>query len=204
MLHTRYQHVIARALFAAGLVGLSASAQALNIDPSFTPQFLITNQTSALNADDVEFYTGFAGQLAEVYKQDDNSGGFVADVGAAAPFYSTVITPAGDPSNAVITWGGSSIIVCPTCYLVVKDGNNNPNQYIFDISGWNGQETLNLSGFWAGTNGSISHVAIFNDLNTEGGGGTIAAIPEADTYAMMLAGLGLVGFMAKRRKQVEA
>jgi hypothetical protein len=32
----------------------------------------------------------------------------------------------------------------------------------------------------------------------------IASIPEAETYAMMLAGLGLVGFMAKRRKQVEA
>ncbi|MHB1214226.1 MAG: PEP-CTERM sorting domain-containing protein [Thiobacillus sp.] len=29
------------------------------------------------------------------------------------------------------------------------------------------------------------------------------AIPEASTYAMMLAGLGLVGFMARRRKQVE-
>lgn len=32
----------------------------------------------------------------------------------------------------------------------------------------------------------------------------IAAIPEPETYAMMLAGLGLVGFMAGRRKQIEA
>ena len=32
----------------------------------------------------------------------------------------------------------------------------------------------------------------------------ITAVPEPETYAMMLAGLGLVGFMAKRRKQVEA
>ncbi|MEQ1592638.1 MAG: PEP-CTERM sorting domain-containing protein [Thiobacillaceae bacterium] len=29
---------------------------------------------------------------------------------------------------------------------------------------------------------------------------TVAAVPEADTYAMMLAGLGLVGFMVSRRK----
>lgn len=30
-------------------------------------------------------------------------------------------------------------------------------------------------------------------------GGTIAAVPEASTYGMMLAGLGLVGFAARRR-----
>ncbi|MHB1084087.1 MAG: PEP-CTERM sorting domain-containing protein [Thiobacillus sp.] len=30
--------------------------------------------------------------------------------------------------------------------------------------------------------------------------GSVAAVPEADTYAMMLAGLGLVGLMARRRR----
>ena len=30
-----------------------------------------------------------------------------------------------------------------------------------------------------------------------------APVPEPDTYAMMLAGLGLIGFIARRRKQVE-
>jgi hypothetical protein len=30
---------------------------------------------------------------------------------------------------------------------------------------------------------------------------TLAPVPEADTYAMMLAGLGLVGFMAHRRRK---
>ena len=33
-------------------------------------------------------------------------------------------------------------------------------------------------------------------------GMTAAPVPEAETYAMMLAGLGLVGWMARRRKQV--
>jgi hypothetical protein len=32
--------------------------------------------------------------------------------------------------------------------------------------------------------------------------GTVAAVPEASTYGMMLAGLGLVGFAVRRRKLV--
>jgi hypothetical protein len=30
--------------------------------------------------------------------------------------------------------------------------------------------------------------------------GDVAAVPEPETYALMLAGLGLVGFMARRKK----
>ncbi len=32
----------------------------------------------------------------------------------------------------------------------------------------------------------------------------VGAIPEPETYAMMLAGLGLLGFVARRRKQKQA
>lgn len=32
----------------------------------------------------------------------------------------------------------------------------------------------------------------------------VAAVPEPEIYAMMLAGLGLIGFLARRRKQTEA
>jgi hypothetical protein len=31
--------------------------------------------------------------------------------------------------------------------------------------------------------------------------GTVVPVPEASTYGMMLAGLGLVGFMASRRRK---
>lgn len=195
MLCTVYRRAATAALStlgwaALGLAGSTTSALALNVSPAFTPQVTI-NTTPALNADDVESLTGYAGQLALVYKQD--AGG--PESGNAAPYYSTSFN--GDLSGGTITWGGGSAIVCPTCFLVVKDGNHNPAQYIFTLNGWNGQDTINLSGFWP-TNGSISHVAIFNNLAT-GGGGSVAAVPEADTWAMLLAGLGLVGFAARRR-----
>lgn len=40
----------------------------------------------------------------------------------------------------------------------------------------------------------------YNDLSFSFSN-TIAAVPEPETYAMFLAGLGLVGFFARRRKQ---
>lgn len=35
-----------------------------------------------------------------------------------------------------------------------------------------------------------------NNITVEG----VSAVPEPETYAMLLAGLGMIGFMARRRK----
>ncbi|MDP1659273.1 MAG: FxDxF family PEP-CTERM protein [Methylotenera sp.] len=39
-----------------------------------------------------------------------------------------------------------------------------------------------------------------NQVGTYLGGVSVAAVPEPETYAMLLAGLGLIGFAARRRK----
>lgn len=198
MIHLAYRTFFSACLV-AGIAALSLPAQALSITPESTPVFT-TNDASTLTADEVAALAGFSsGTLALVYKSDVDGG---AEEGTAAEYYRTVydLTPS-EPSKATLTWDGASpFIACPTCYLVVKDGKQTPAQYLFDIGNWNGKDSIEMTGFWP-DNGAISTVSIFN-LAAADGGGTVAMIPEAETYAMMLAGLGLVGFMVSRRRTV--
>jgi len=46
-----------------------------------------------------------------------------------------------------------------------------------------------------------SYPTYFNDASNAGGGAWSQAVPEPETYAMMLASLGLLGFVARRRRQ---
>jgi hypothetical protein len=70
------------------------------------------------------------------------------------------------------------------------------------ITGW---DTLNFSfnGLGAGLEWN------FTQLDTGGerlwiSSNTVAPVPEPETYAMLLAGLGLIGFTARRRKNLAA
>ena len=57
--------------------------------------------------------------------------------------------------------------------------------------------------------GEYDYLILFNDVYPDSdfndmvvGVKAVQAIPEPETYALMLAGLGVVGFMARRRRQV--
>lgn len=187
-------------LLVSGVLGVAAQAHALDLTPASAGAF-----TSLINSElteaQVQAIVGTTTDLGLVYKIDYPN----QESGNAAGHYATNFTldGPGDASGATIAWNGDNdgLIACPECYLVVKDGNHTPNQYLFDIGSWNGTDTINLSGFWEDpAQGAISNIAIWNNANPGGGGGgTVTPIPEAETYAMMLAGLGLVGFMARRR-----
>jgi len=44
--------------------------------------------------------------------------------------------------------------------------------------------------------------SVFTTFSSTDGLNAVAAVPEPETYAMLLAGLGLIGFTASRRKLV--
>lgn len=124
----------------------------------------------------------------------DNAGG--SEEGSLTGSYSTDYTPADEKedeaSGAIITYTGGTSISCPECYLWVKDGNHNPSVYVFDISWWNGIETLILDGFWTG-GGAISNLGIF------GRPGGDMQVPEPGTLGLLgIAALGL-GLVRRRR-----
>lgn len=200
----KLNRALAGALLVTGALGVASQAHALTLVPFLTPDGSTTwssVDTNNLQQAAVEGIVGTS-PLGLVYKQDQ--GGF--ESGNAAGYYTTTFSyeSMGDASGATIAWGGGMFISCGDCFLIVKDGNHdskNPPpwpQYIYDISGWDGQETITLSGFWPGS-GAISNIAIWNNYDGGSGGGTITPVPEPETYAMLLAGLGLVGFAARRK-----
>lgn len=167
------------------LMTLTTSAWALTITPETLPQWTGTFNEN-LDAAGVAAKVGSVA-LSEFYKADVG----VADVWDFASSYETVYSnSATDPSDATITYVGGPAIVANPLYLLVKDGNNNPYWYIFDLVSlrWNGTETLELKDFWP-NRGAISHVAIFG----------VAAVPEPAT--LILIGLGLLGIAGIRRKK---
>lgn len=167
-------------------VGMALNANALLLTPATaTWQGSIPNNPSA---DDIETITGTSAQLTLAYK--DNVGG--SEEGSFTSSYKTTYfnTPT-DPQDATIEYVGGSTISGNPIYLLVKDGNQVPIWYIFNISAWNGTETIDLKGFWP-DQGAISHVSIYT-----GEGGT--QVPDAGS-SLALMGLALTSIGLLRRK----
>lgn len=171
------------------------SNAALIIDPSYTPQWT-SNDNSNFNAIDVANLVGSPTVLEELYKADVATP--VEESGLFTDSYNTeFFNTSTDPDSALITWSGPSFIGCPVCYLLVKDGNHSPAQYVFDIGGWDGMMDIELNNFWP-QNGAISHIAIYGGVkppNEEG-------VPEPGTvvlFGMGLLGIGLSQLRKKRR-----
>lgn len=193
---------VAAAAALALVFGLAAADARATIMLTPSGASATTNDNSNLTAlldINSAFGTSYAG-LSLLYKA--NSGTIVTEDGTLAAFYTTVFSNTStDPADADITWdGGASYIACPTCILIVKDGNQEPAQYLFDLGSWSGQEAIALRDFWPNS-GAISNVAIWGGGagNGDDGGTPPSQIPEPGV--LMLLGAGLLGLGLGRRRQ---
>lgn len=137
----------------------------------------------------IETYTNTTGLTLE-YKDEQG-------VGEEGPFWNHYETTYGVPTDptlqnsATISWDttSSSSIDCPDCWLAVKDGKSDPIWYLFDISSWNGEDDIVLTGFFDEKGAdAISHVAIYSN-----GVGVPAPAP------LVVMAIGLVGILGMRR-----
>lgn len=178
-----------KTVITSAVILLSFNAHALLLEP---PGDGTSNVTSASQEEQLLIDSLGLGDvdLDLFYKAD-----FGDDPEETGPFsnsYTTswILDSEGEPTGADIAWDELSAIACPSCYVAVKDGNNEPAYYFFDISSWDGMETLELRDFWP-NNGAISHVSIYGKEMT-------VQVPEPGTIGLL--GLGILGLVTARRK----
>jgi hypothetical protein len=187
-------NLIALLIAGAGTMLAAPAYAALQLTPADATYTTNTN-SNLTTAAQIETAFGLpAGSLTGfmLYYKSDVGG---SDSGPYAGSYSTSFdnTPL-DPEDATIIFTSAPAISCPMCFLIVKDGNQEPAQYYFNLNNWNGTETIELTGFWP-NQGAISNVAIwgFDDDNPP------EEIPEPASLALL--GLGLVGLAVLRRRR---
>jgi hypothetical protein len=188
--------LLVASLFVMG-TAFQAQAADILIDPALVPNCgdpvcLVTtgNQTSMSAILAIIQGLGVGDSLYKSDQTNANPNGLGVDSGSAAPWYETWFanTPT-DPSKATIKWVGPGFISSNPVYVLVKDGNSTPAWYLYNISGWNGQDKIILQNFWP-QRGAISNVSIY---------GTTTSVPDGGAIAMLL-GAALLGLAGVGRK----
>ena len=169
------------ALIAASLViASSASAATYNFSSSglgITATITTSNTfDSVLNGYDITGISGTTLWGAITGLQPTSSPGYVAFTGGGTNVFPiyNVFTPGSDPLGGGVAF------------------NLTPSPGIIGGALW--------------SNGSATDYGVFigNWNQNQNGAGTIAAVPEPETFAMLLSGLGLIGMISRRRSAAAA
>jgi hypothetical protein len=191
---------LAIAMFIAG------QANAALIVDTGTP-----NQTSLGSILTVNDY--FAGQVTfsqastinsiQTFLTLDTPSGFAADSFTVALYSNTINNTVGSLINSFTAnysatgWNGVSNInelVSAGKYWIAFEGDSSGASYIAA----NAPNPLALTAF--ASSSSYSNYPMSFALQVD----AVAAVPEADSYAMLVLGLGIMGFMSRRRKYEQA
>ena len=106
-----------------------------------------------------------------------------------------VASPAGNSPFGNFTYG----IFCTSSCTSGGSGGGYVDPLNFTVHNATISEFNHLS---SGGTGAYFAADVLNlSGNTGAIGATVAAVPEPETYAMLLSGLGLIGFVARRRQQ---
>ncbi len=119
----------------------------------------------------------------------------IAETGAFAGSYATAFANSGGfPQDATVAFGGIDAISASSLFLYVRGGAQTPASYIYDLLalGWNGTDSLLLSGFWPGA-GAIEQIKIVGIASTPTG------VPEPSPLALFV--LGIVALVAWTRRR---
>ncbi|MDP2867768.1 PEP-CTERM sorting domain-containing protein [Methyloversatilis sp.] len=169
---------------------------------------------------DYDFST-FSGPVSAILTVQSTSGGFGADASAGNPFTVSAHGVAANPFTAItddtnpggsVSWlnfFNQSILPADVAARSVVSGSGavtfDVSAIVGDwISGSNAVHVLALTGVNDTSGNEFLH-GFLN--NTEAPGSaflTVSAVPEPETHAMLLAGLGLLGLARRRQRAAEA
>lgn len=172
---------------AAGLTftALSASAATYSVstDPLFPGEFYFGHSFNAGSIDDL--FTGIKFDSAQIYDASLTSTIKIAQGASVSFSVFELLNSSGVTVATASSVGGD---IGTTSYS--SHGKTYTTSFA-DFSGLDG------SG-----NYTLHVVGLANNIGTYGGtlSANAAPVPEPETYGMMLAGLGLMGFVARRRK----
>ncbi len=169
---------------AIAFAGLASVASAVSFTPS--DAFLLKGTDSSQGVINTKI-AAYASPATLLYKSTQSDG---SEEGAFADDYNTTYGTL-TKASAVIAFDGPTAINSNAAYALIKDGNL--GWYFYQLSGWNGTDSIDFSGYYGGIQGKISHVSIYGTHTTR------TNVPDAGASVALL-GLAIAGLGLAHRK----